>query len=180
MPYRPGPSSLVPLRLARPPAKAAACLAEWDGDMTGTGRARQCIDCGRHVFDVAGLTPEDAASLCRGTEGAVPDRVFLRADGKVLTSDCPAGVRYARRQRFVSIGKALMPGGLLMVLVSGSQVSERGWPSLRGAPVVVTRWPARSVPALAPSQPHDAPLGCKCSRHDLGCDCPMTPTYGAP
>ena len=52
MPYRPGPSSLVPLRLARPPAKAAACLAEWDGDMTGTGRARHWNNPGHNLTPV--------------------------------------------------------------------------------------------------------------------------------
>lgn len=82
---------------------ASPCTARWD-EMDGDERARFCKLCTKNVYDLSGLTRADAEALLQRTEGGVPPcvRFFQRADGTVLTADCPVGWRRRLRRRFVS------------------------------------------------------------------------------
>jgi hypothetical protein len=68
--------------------------------MVGDGRVRFCGDCGKNVYNLSAMMREDAEALLRETEGAsICVRMFRRADGTMLTADCPIGARKVRRRR---------------------------------------------------------------------------------
>jgi hypothetical protein len=66
--------------------------------MEGDERVRFCRLCDLHVYNVSELTSDEAESLVARTEGRLCARLYRRADGTVLTKDCPTGLRAARRR----------------------------------------------------------------------------------
>lgn len=100
----PTPSAgfLDQLRIAKP------CSANW-ADMSGDERTRFCKSCEKNVYDLRFMTREEAEALLR-SKGEACVRMARRADGTVVTSDCPVGVvKAARRQRVAGV----VGGGLL-------------------------------------------------------------------
>lgn len=85
---------------------ASPCPVSWEG-MEGDERARFCRQCGLHVYNVASLTRAEAESLVARTEGRLCARLYRRADGTVLTSDCPKGLAAARVRVARAAGAAL-------------------------------------------------------------------------
>lgn len=76
---------------------AAPCSAAWD-DMAPLvdddgARARSCGSCDKNVYDLSALARQDALDLITRHEGTCCVRFYRRADGTVLTTDCPVGVR---------------------------------------------------------------------------------------
>jgi hypothetical protein len=67
---------------------ATPCRANWD-DMTGDDRVRECALCARSVYNIAAMTSEEATALIAGREGRLCARLFRRADGTIVTADCP-------------------------------------------------------------------------------------------
>ena len=88
---------------------ASPCPARW-ADMTGDDRARFCAQCQKHVYNLSEMTAEDASDLIREKEGKLCVRFFQRADGTVLTADCPVGAAavWRRAKRLVAAGIALL------------------------------------------------------------------------
>ncbi|MET0624036.1 MAG: carboxypeptidase-like regulatory domain-containing protein [Pyrinomonadaceae bacterium] len=76
---------------------ASPCPASWEA-MAGDERVRFCRLCDLHVYDFSELTRAEAESLVARTEGRLCARLYRRADGTVLTKDCPTGLRAARRR----------------------------------------------------------------------------------
>jgi hypothetical protein len=77
---------------------ATPCRANWD-EMPGDDRVRSCALCSRAVYNIAALTSSEAASLIANREGRLCLRLFRRADGTVVTSDCPPEARPKARFR---------------------------------------------------------------------------------
>ena len=77
-------SPLNNLRIASP------CSADWNR-MDGDERKRFCGDCKMNVYNLSGMTKYDAEHLLRMSEGRLCVRYFKRADGTILTADCPVG-----------------------------------------------------------------------------------------
>src|SRR5262245_11754447 len=76
---------------------ASPCTADWN-QMTGDARRRFCAQCKLHVHDLSGMTAAEATSLLSNAAGGrVCVRLFRRADGTVLTRDCPVGLRQKLR-----------------------------------------------------------------------------------
>jgi hypothetical protein len=75
--------------------------------MEGDERVRFCRLCDQHVYNIASLTRAEAESLFARTEGRLCARLYRRADGTVLTSDCPRGLAAARRRVARAAGAAL-------------------------------------------------------------------------
>jgi hypothetical protein len=69
---------------------ASPCRASWDR-MHGDNRLRFCDQCDRHVYDLTGMSRAEAEALIRRTEGRLCVRFYRRADGTLLTDDCPVG-----------------------------------------------------------------------------------------
>lgn len=76
---------------------ASPCPADWER-MEGDERVRFCRLCNLHVYNFAELTRGEAAALVARTEGRLCGRLHRRADGTVLTRDCPTGLRALRRR----------------------------------------------------------------------------------
>ena len=77
-------SPLDNLRVASP------CSADWNA-MQGDDRKRHCDECKLNVYNLSGMTRYDAEHLLRMSEGRLCVRYFQRADGTILTKDCPVG-----------------------------------------------------------------------------------------
>lgn len=85
---------------------ASPCTASWD-QMTGTDTKRFCGDCQLHVYNISGMRANDAARLVESAEGRICVRLYKRADGTVLTRDCPVGFRSRVRRVTRAAGVAL-------------------------------------------------------------------------
>ena len=66
--------------------------------MQGDDRVRYCESCELQVYNIAAMTPREAASLIAHSEGRLCARLYRRADGTVITKDCPVGLRAIRRR----------------------------------------------------------------------------------
>src|SRR5262245_11566020 len=90
---------------------ASPCFARW-ADMKGDDRARHCGSCDKTVYDLSRLTADQAADLIRAKEGSLCVRLFRRSDGRVLTADCPVGLR-ERLQKLRDRWDGMLIGSLL-------------------------------------------------------------------
>lgn len=76
---------------------ALPCSIGWE-TMSGDERARHCESCKLNVYNIAGMTNAEVHHLVSNREGRLCIRLFRRADGTVLTKDCPVGFRaYQKR-----------------------------------------------------------------------------------
>lgn len=85
---------------------ASSCKAKWE-EMDGDDRVRHCFGCDKQVFNLSGMTRAEAIDLVKGQTGQSQTlcvRMYRRADGTVLTSDCPTGAKRKRVRRLVMVG----------------------------------------------------------------------------
>jgi len=76
---------------------ASPCSADWEG-MIGDARRRFCGQCELNVYNLSEMSRREAEDLINRTEGRLCVRFYRRADGTVLTKDCPIGLRAIRRK----------------------------------------------------------------------------------
>ena len=76
---------------------ASPCPVSWE-QMIGDNRVRFCGECQLNVYNFGELSRTEAEELLRSTEGRLCGRLYRRADGTVITKDCPVGFRAARRR----------------------------------------------------------------------------------
>ena len=76
---------------------AAPCPADWE-KMVGDERVRYCNKCSLHVYNLSGMTRREAEALVTSTEGRLCVRFYRRADGTILTRNCPVGLSALRRR----------------------------------------------------------------------------------
>ena len=94
---------------------ASPCPADW-AEMIGTERKRFCGQCKLNVYNLSGMTRSDAEQLLTQSEGRLCVRYYRRADGTILTKDCPVG--WARvKERVSRVATAAF--SLLMTLFAG-------------------------------------------------------------
>jgi len=82
------------------------CHARWE-DMAGDDRARFCLHCQQHVFNLSAMTQAEVEALVREKEGKFCGRFHRRRDGLMLTADCRTG-RSARRWRLAKVLTAVL------------------------------------------------------------------------
>ncbi len=83
---------------------AAPCKADWDG-MIGNDRVRFCGQCNLNVYNLSSMARHEAESFVTRNEGRMCVRFYRRADGSILTRNCPIGLR-AIRQRLSGLARA--------------------------------------------------------------------------
>src|ERR1039457_6631964 len=61
---------------------------------------RKMLDCqcNKNVYNLSAMTRRQAEALLRETEGRLCARLYRRADGTILTENCPAGLRAISRR----------------------------------------------------------------------------------
>jgi hypothetical protein len=69
---------------------ASPCSQDWNA-MIGNDRTRYCGECKLNVYNLSGMTRAEAENLIMNAEGRLCIRFYKRADGSVLTQDCPVG-----------------------------------------------------------------------------------------
>ena len=73
---------------------ASPCNANW-ADMIGDERVRHCGQCDKKVFNLSAMTRREAAGVLAAHETPCV-RFYQRADGTLMTSDCPVGQKKKR------------------------------------------------------------------------------------
>ncbi len=86
---------------------ASPCPAEWK-TMTGDDQVRHCAQCDKSVFNLSGMTREEAETLIVAKQGKLCVRYFQRKDGTILTKDCLVGIARKRKVRLIAAGAAAM------------------------------------------------------------------------
>jgi hypothetical protein len=81
---------------------ASPCTEKWE-EMSGDERARHCAKCKLNVFNIKELTELEVRALLSAKSGRVCGRVYRRADGTVLTKDCPTGLKLVRKKALMAL-----------------------------------------------------------------------------
>ena len=78
---------------------ASPCKADWN-EMLGDERVRFCLSCEKDVYNLSSMAKDDAEALLRDRLGDdLCVRFYQRADGTILTQDCPVGVKKKRTKK---------------------------------------------------------------------------------
>ncbi len=76
---------------------AAPCRADWER-MHGNERVRFCGECSMNVYNLSNMSKKDAEALILNAEGRLCVRYYHRADGSIITNNCPVGLRALKRR----------------------------------------------------------------------------------
>jgi len=76
---------------------SSPCNADWE-TMPGDERVRFCSQCHLNVYNITALTRKQAEKLIAETEGRLCAKLYRRADGTIITRDCPVGIRAIKRR----------------------------------------------------------------------------------
>ncbi|MBI3723997.1 hypothetical protein HY251_08610 [bacterium] len=143
---------------------ATPCSASWDS-MKGDARVRSCGLCRLNVYNLSGMSREAGEALVRGKEGRLCVRLFQRADGTVLTQDCPEGFSaLARRKLAVSLLSVTAVASAIAVSLVGfvlgkndatdpSRPGRYPWPLMGASTVDEKPKPPRATPPARPAPP---------------------------
>jgi hypothetical protein len=101
---------------------ASPCSARWE-DMAGDAVTRHCGSCDLEVHNLSAMSRAEAnAFLQSRAAGRVCARFYRRADGTVLTRDCPVGLSAARARAVRAAGRA---AAALVMLIGGGVLAEQ-------------------------------------------------------
>ncbi|HLK93655.1 MAG TPA: hypothetical protein VKZ18_27435 [Polyangia bacterium] len=100
---------------------SSPCTVAWDEmrRTAGDERVRFCGQCRQNVYNVEAMGRGEARRLIAAREGRVCVRILRRPDGTVVTADCWARLRAARRRGW-------LPFLGMLVLVSFTQLIAVG------------------------------------------------------
>ncbi len=118
---------------------AAPCPADWN-QMVGSERVRFCAQCNRHVYNLSGISKTAAEALLASTEDRLCIRYYRRADGTILTQNCPVGLQAIKRKVTRAIStflSAILSFGAGVGLYSLTSWQETQNASVMGAAVVM-------------------------------------------
>jgi len=94
---------------------ASPCGADWN-EMMGDERRRFCGECKLNVYNLSGMSQREAENLLLNSEARLCVRFYKRADGTILTKDCPVGWK-AIKQKVSKIATAF--ASLIFAALSG-------------------------------------------------------------
>lgn len=127
--------ALEEIRIATP------CRADWS-KMQGDDKSRFCGSCAKNVYNLSRMTRTEAETLVREKEGQLCVRFFQRADGTMITTDCPVGTKTNRKRGRISAAMlTILAAPFLMVsaALAGTHFNkDHAMESLRNTPVVGT------------------------------------------
>lgn len=80
--------------------------------MEGDDKIRACSKCQKRVYNLTAMSRAEVDQLLATRDGRMCVRYFRRADGRIMTSDCPQGVKRTKRQRLAATA------GLMLTLLN--------------------------------------------------------------
>jgi uncharacterized membrane protein len=92
--------------------------------MSGDARRRFCNHCQLNVYNFAEMTSAEVQKLIAESEGRICGRLYKRADGTVLTKDCPVGLR-AYQKRVARFAGAALTAVLGLFSISFGQKNDK-------------------------------------------------------
>lgn len=111
---------------------ATRCNANWE-DMRGDDVSRHCDQCNLDVFDLSAMSRVDAEAFLqeRMGKGRVCARIYRRADGRILTRDCPVGLARVRARAIQAVVRmaamvALLAGAAVLWMRGKQPMDMRG------------------------------------------------------
>ena len=103
---------------------ASPCPADWK-KMVGDDRVRHCAECNLNVYNLSALTEREARKLLEGNSGKrMCLRLYRRADGTIITQDCPWGFS-ALKRRATRFASALFSAVLSISVVQAKPVPQQ-------------------------------------------------------
>ena len=123
---------------------ASPCQESWEG-MNGTDRVRACERCQHKVYNLSEMNAAEAADVIRKAEGRLCVRFYRRADGTIMTKDCPVGVANKNKKYKRSLA--------LVTATAGIAVGATLYPSQKPWVTVVGGIDSAPVQPQTPSQP---------------------------
>jgi hypothetical protein len=113
---------------------ASPCHVPWD-DMTGDDQMRYCGRCEKNVYNLSGMARAEAEALVARTGGRLCVRYYQRADGTMLTQDCPVGLARLRRPFYLIGGlAAAFLFAVMSLVIAGAFILPRLREDGRGMP----------------------------------------------
>ncbi|HZH33029.1 MAG TPA: hypothetical protein VEY11_19845 [Pyrinomonadaceae bacterium] len=139
---------------------AAPCQADWK-KMRGNERVRFCDQCSMNVYNLSNMTKQDAESLVLGAEGRLCVRYYHRADGTILTGNCPVGLR-ALKRRVSGFSRAVVSSVLSffagMAVLAGMEMTRNSLDAAKEASLdLISPVPLTNDTAPPPPQETIAP-----------------------
>ena len=150
-----GGATMRPLPMLDQVRIASPCTMSWD-EMLGDQRVRFCLGCEKNVYNLSSMPKDDAEALLRERMGDdLCVRFYQRADGTILTQDCPVGVKKKRRRAlaFAVAGAGAMLAATATMFIRSS--ARCTLPVVQGAPVA-TYAPIAEAPLMG--EPTSAPV----------------------
>lgn len=102
---------------------ASPCSVGWE-TMSGDERRRFCTICQLHVYNFSEMNADEIRKLVEKSESRICGRLYKRADGTVLTKDCPVGFR-AYQKRVARFAGAALATILGLFSVSFGQKADK-------------------------------------------------------
>ena len=103
---------------------ASPCPADWN-KMVGDERVRHCSECNLNVYNLSAMTERQALQLLAGNSGTrMCLRLYRRADGTIITQDCPWGFR-ALKRRAMRFASALFSAVLSVSIAKAQPVQQQ-------------------------------------------------------
>lgn len=88
------------IRIAKP------CSVPWEST-TGDERIRRCGECKMNIYNTAAMNADEVRKLVENPKERLCLRLYRRADGTLMTADCPRGIRALRKRAARYAGAAL-------------------------------------------------------------------------
>ncbi|MDQ3711758.1 MAG: carboxypeptidase-like regulatory domain-containing protein [Acidobacteriota bacterium] len=102
---------------------ASPCTVGWE-TMSGDERVRHCNSCELNIYNITEMTKLEVEDLITKRKDRVCIRLYKRADGTVLTKDCPVGIR-AYQKRVARFAGAALTTILGLFSVSFGQKEDK-------------------------------------------------------
>lgn len=130
---------------------ASPCHADWN-KMHGDDCTRFCQSCAKNVYNFSEMSRPQAEALLIEKEGNLCVRYFQRADGTVITDDCPIAIKMVRRplKWMAGVAAAILASGLSLVRGQANPGPQKP------AATAANPQPIPLAGMIAPSNPHEA------------------------
>jgi hypothetical protein len=121
---------------------ASPCNADWN-EMVGDERVRFCLSCDKNVYNLSAMPREAAEQLLQDRVGKdLCVRFYQRADGTILTEDCPVGVKKKRRKKLaLSVAGAGALAAMATSMLTRGVCHTQGEMTMQGAVAEATETP---------------------------------------